>query len=183
MANFLSRLWGVGWGLGVGGKDYILDLLAMRHLCLSLCPYCGPWQNFTDQGSSDCSCFNHLLCDTKQITVARFQKIGNLRPHRATMHQDSQLKGSGGGTSGRVMALCQSKPGQKLLMGSVFFRFRIAVNLFLLGVGLLLTMCHFICYCKIYQLLHYKIPRKMKNLSTKRSGKAHIKKRISSSTV
>ena len=46
--------------------------------------------------------------------------------------------GSGGGTSGRVVAFCLGRPGSNPRSDFGFFQFRIAVNLFSLGVGLFL---------------------------------------------
>ena len=74
--------------------------------------------------------------------------------------------GSGGGTSGRVMAFCLGRLDSNPGMGLGFFQFRIAVNLFSLSVrrflitrnrtvhalssSLLLPII--IYHCKIYQL-------------------------------
>ena len=52
----------------------------------------------------------------------------------------SKLDGSGGGTSGRAMAFCLSRPGLNPGLDFGFFLFRIAVNLFSLGVKLFLIM-------------------------------------------
>ena len=46
--------------------------------------------------------------------------------------------GSGVGTSGRVMAFCLGRRGSNLGTGFGFFQFKIAVNLFPLGVRLFL---------------------------------------------
>ena len=76
------------------------------------------------------------------------------------------LLGSGGGTSGRAMAFCLGRPGSNPGSEFGFFQFRIAVNLFSLGVGLFLITCNktvhtlpssflfpIITYlCKIYEL-------------------------------
>ena len=49
------------------------------------------------------------------------------------------LVGRGGGTSGRAVAFCPSRPGSIPETDLVsFFRFRIADNLFSLGAGLFL---------------------------------------------
>ena len=48
------------------------------------------------------------------------------------------VDGSGGGTSGRAMAFCLGRPGSNPGTDFTFFQFRIAVNLFSLGVGLFL---------------------------------------------
>ena len=46
------------------------------------------------------------------------------------------MPGSGGGTSGRAMAFCPGRPGSDPRSDFGFFQFRIAVNLYSLGVGL-----------------------------------------------
>ena len=48
------------------------------------------------------------------------------------------LSGSGGGTGGRAMAFCLGRLGSNPGLDFGFFQFRIAVNLFSLGVGLFL---------------------------------------------
>ena len=74
--------------------------------------------------------------------------------------------GSGGGTSGRAMAFSLGRLGSNLGSDFGFFQFRIAINLFSLGVGLFLITCNrtvhslpssflfpfIIYYCKNYQL-------------------------------
>ena len=68
--------------------------------------------------------------------------------------------GCGGAASGRAMAICLGRPGLNPRTDFGFFQFKIAVNLFLLGVGLFLIMCHktvltlfsFFLFIKIYQL-------------------------------
>ena len=54
----------------------------------------------------------------------------------------SIVVGSGGGTSGRAMAFCLDRPGLNPGLDFGFFQFRIAVNLFSLGVGLFLITCN-----------------------------------------
>ena len=49
-------------------------------------------------------------------------------------------RSGGGSTSGRAMAFCLGRPGLNPRTDLGFFQFRIAVNLFSLGVGLFLTM-------------------------------------------
>ena len=51
-------------------------------------------------------------------------------------------RGSGGGTSGRAMAFCLGRPGSNPGLDFGFFQFKIAVNLFSLGVGLFLIRCN-----------------------------------------
>ena len=85
---------------------------------------------------------------------------------------------SGGGvTSGRAITFCMGRPGYNPGMDLGFFQFRIAVNLFSLGVGLFLIKCNrtvhtlpssFLFSIIIYQfkidhLQSNNVPRKMKN--------------------
>ena len=49
---------------------------------------------------------------------------------------------SGGGTSGRVLAVCRGRPGSNPGMDFGFFQVRIAVYLFSLGVRLYLITCN-----------------------------------------
>ena len=50
--------------------------------------------------------------------------------------------GSGGGTSGRVMAFCLGRPGSNPQTDIGFYQFRIAVNLISLGDLLFLIKCN-----------------------------------------
>ena len=50
--------------------------------------------------------------------------------------------GSGGGTSGRAMAFCLSRPGSNPMTDFKNFQFRIADNLFSLSVGIFQIMCN-----------------------------------------
>ena len=98
--------------------------------------------------------------------------------------------GSGGGTSGRAMAFCLGRPGLNPGLDLGFFQFRIALNLFSLGVGLFLIaynrMVHtlpssflfliIIYHCENYHLQANNLPRKRRNKSKKMPGKAHILK-------
>ena len=52
------------------------------------------------------------------------------------------LLGTDGGISGKVTAFCPGCPGSNPTMDLGFFQFRIAVNLFWLGVGLFLITCN-----------------------------------------
>ena len=83
----------------------------------------------------------------------------------STTDYDNEAHGSGGGTSGRATAFCLGVPGLNPGMDLGFFQFRIAVNLFSLGVRVFLIMRNrtlrtlpssflfliFIYLCKIYQ--------------------------------
>ena len=51
-------------------------------------------------------------------------------------------KGSGGGTSDKALAFCQGRPGLYPGTDLGFFQFRVVVNLFSLGVRLLLKSCN-----------------------------------------
>ena len=91
------------------------------------------------------------------------------------------------------MAFCLGRPDSNHGLDLGFFQFRIAVNLFSLGVGLFLItrnrMVHtlpssfpfpiIIYNCENYQFQTNNAPRKRKNKSKKRPGKAHILKKVS----
>ena len=88
--------------------------------------------------------------------------------------------GSGSGASGRVTACVRAGPGLNPRTDLGFFPFRIAFNLFLLGMRLIYRLFPssflfpFIMYhCKIYQLQSNNVPKKEKN--PKRLIKANIK--------
>ena len=88
------------------------------------------------------------------------------------------------------MAFCLGRLGLNTSLDFAFFQFRTAVNLFSLGVGLFLIKCNrtvhtlpssflfpvIIYHCENDQFQANNVPRKRKNKSKKKPGKAHIKK-------
>ena len=102
------------------------------------------------------------------------------------------VQGRGGGTSGRAMAFSLGRPGSNPGLDFGFFQFRIAVNLFSLGVGLFLITCNrtvhtlpssflfpiIIYHCENYQFQANNVLRKRKNKAKKRGQERPIFKKV-----